>query len=52
MQQIKDLALSLQWLGSLLWHRFSPWPGNVHMPWVKKKKKVFFINSVVLVGID
>ena len=31
-QQIKDLALSLQWLRPLLWCRFHPWPGNFHMP--------------------
>ena len=29
---IKDLALSLQWLGSLLWHGFKSWPGNFCMP--------------------
>ena len=23
---VKDLVLSLLWLGSLLWRRFSPWP--------------------------
>ena len=35
----KDLMLSLQWLGSLLWCRFNPWPKNFHMPqaWPKKK---------------
>ena len=26
-QQVKDLALSLQWLGLLLWCEFNPWPG-------------------------
>ena len=25
---VKDLVLSLLWLGSLLWCRFDPWPGN------------------------
>ena len=30
-QWIKDPALSLLWLGSLLWHRFNPWPGNFCM---------------------
>ena len=40
MQQIKDLALSLQWFGLLLWHGFDPWSGNVHMPqaWPERKK--------------
>ena len=40
-QQVKDLALPLQLLRFLLWHRFIPWPGNSHMPqaWQKKKKK-------------
>ena len=31
-QQIKDPALSLLWLGLLLWCRFSPWPRNFCMP--------------------
>ena len=30
-QWIKDLALSLLWLGSLLWHMFIPWPMNFRM---------------------
>ena len=40
-QWVKDLVLSLLWLGSLLWHGFNPWPGNFRMPqvWPKKKKK-------------
>ena len=38
-QQVKDLALSLQQLRSLLWSRFDPWPRNFHMPWVQTKKK-------------
>ena len=37
-QKVKDLALSLQWLESLLWHRFNPWPENFHMPWALPKK--------------
>ena len=43
-QQGKDLALSLQWFGSVLWYRFDPWLENFHVPWVqpKKKKKSFF----------
>ena len=31
-QWVKDLALSLQWLRSLLWHRFDSWPRNLPMP--------------------
>ena len=29
--QAKDPVLSLQWLGSLLWCGFHPWPRNFHM---------------------
>ena len=36
---VKDLALSLQWLGSVPGCRFNPWPGNFHMPYVQPKKK-------------
>ena len=36
--QVKNLALSLQWLGLLLWCRFYPWPGNFHVLWVQPKK--------------
>ena len=41
-QQLKDLVLSLQHLGLLLWCRFNPWPRNFHMSqaWQKKKKEV------------
>ena len=28
-QQVKDLALSLQWFGSLLGPGIHPWPGRV-----------------------
>ena len=38
-QQIKDLVLSLQWLGSPLWPGFIAWTGNLHMPQVQPKKK-------------
>ena len=38
-QQVKDLVVSLQWLGLLLWSGFDPWPGNSHMPWAWLKKK-------------
>ena len=29
---VKDLALSLLWLRSLLWYGFDPWSGNFRMP--------------------
>ena len=38
-QQVKDLALSLQWLRSLLWHRLDPWLVNFHVQQVRPKKK-------------
>ena len=38
-QRIKYPALSLQCLGSLLWHSLDPWPENVHMPQVQWGKK-------------
>ena len=40
-QQVKDPALSLQWLQFLLWRGFDPWPGNFSLlwEWQKKKKK-------------
>ena len=43
-KRVKDPALSLQWLGSLLWHGFSPWPGNFHMVWARPKKKFLFLH--------
>ena len=48
MQQVKDLVLSLQQLRLLLWLRFDPWPGNLHMPWAwpHKRKKKSTIESV------
>ena len=33
-QWVKDTGLSLQWLGSLLWHEFDPWPMKFHMLWM------------------
>ena len=38
-QQMKDPALSLQWLGSLLWCRSDPCQRNFHMLQVRQKKK-------------
>ena len=39
-QWVKDPALSLQQLGSLPWHRFDSWPGNLYMRGRRQKKKV------------
>ena len=37
--QVKDRALSLQWLESLLGHGFDPWSRNFHVLWVQPKTK-------------
>ena len=37
LQWVKDPALSLQWLGSLLRHEFNSWPRKFHMLWVGQK---------------
>ena len=50
-QEVKDPALSLQRLGSLLWRRLSPWPGNFHMPQVRPKKKRLGMCQVVFKAI-
>ena len=34
-QWVKDPAISLQWLRSVLWWRFDPWPRNFHMQWAR-----------------
>lgn len=44
-QWVKDLALSLQQLGSLLRDEFSPWPRNFCMPWAQPKKKSMIWNQ-------
>ena len=38
-QQVKDEALSLLWLRSLLWYPFNPWPQKSRMLWVWPKQK-------------
>jgi len=38
-QSIKDPVLSLKCLGSLLWHKFYPWPRNFHVLWRQPKKR-------------
>ena len=40
-QQVKHLALTLQWLGLVLWHAFDRWPGNFDMLWVEEKHLTF-----------
>ena len=47
-QWVKDLASSLLWLGSQLWHRLDPWPGNFHMLWAQPKKVYFFDVARIL----
>ena len=39
--QVKDPALSWQWLGSLLWREFEPWPGELpHVVGMAKNEKI------------
>ena len=47
---VKDLALSWQWLGSLLWSRFNPQSRNFHMPQIRPKKNQSF-KKLVIIGI-
>ena len=55
--RVMDLTLSLQQLGSLLWHGFNPWPRNFHMPWVwqkkkKKKKTVLHWSAIIHLSLS
>ena len=47
-KQVKNQALLLQWLWSLLWYEFSPWPRNFCMLWVQPKKKENY--KILLLG--
>ena len=38
-QWVKDPALLMMQLWLRLWHRFDPWPRNIHMLWVQPKNK-------------
>ena len=38
-QWVKDLVLSLQWLGLPQWCGFDPWPGNFHRYGQKQTNK-------------
>ena len=43
---MKDLVLSLLWLGSLLWLEFDPWPRNFCMLWVPPRKiNIVYFNA-------
>lgn len=48
-QRVKDPALSLQQLGSLLWCGFDPRPGNSHMlqAWPKEREKKKFLEKLL-----
>ena len=41
-QWVQDPALPQLWQRSHLWHKFSLWPGNFHMPqaWPKRKHSI------------
>ena len=43
LQRVKDQALSLQQLGSLLWCEcgFDTCPGNLHMLWAQPKNFIY-----------
>lgn len=45
---VEYLVWSLLWLGSLLWPRFDPLPGNLCIPrvWPKKRKKKRLLHII------
>ena len=43
------LSLSLQGLGSLLWHALDLWPESFHMPWAQPKKLI--VLALLLLGL-
>ena len=51
-QQVKEPALLLLWLGSLLWHEFDPWPRNFCMPQVQPKKKRKKLPGRIEIGLN
>ena len=51
-QQVKDPVLLLQWLGSLLWYGFSPWPRKFHMPQMQPKKTLSYIMEFFFKNIN
>ena len=48
--QVKDPALSLLWLGLLLWHGFESWPRNLYILQVRPKEKEKAMGVVVSLG--
>ena len=47
-QVVTDLALSLQWFGSLPWHGLDFWPRNFHRPQVQPKIILLLLRNVKL----
>ena len=45
MQLVKDLVLSLQWFGSLVWCRLDPWPRNFTMLRIQPKHTPAYIHT-------
>ena len=43
-QQVEDLALSMQWFRSLLWHRFDSLAQELPHAAGAAKKKIFFLK--------
>ena len=44
-QLVKDLVLSLQWFGSLVWCRLDPWPRNFTMLRIQPKHTPAYIHT-------
>ena len=42
-QRVKNLALSLKWLESMLWHVLDPWSGDFDVPQARPKKIITMI---------
>ena len=45
---VKDMVVSLEWLRSLLWHRFDPQPREVLHTTGMAKKKVCIWNHILI----
>lgn len=44
-RRVKDPALSLLGLRSLLQPEFKPWPWNFCMPWARPKRKIYIMGT-------